>query len=239
VIDVPSSPGADEPDEPDEVGESTGLSLWWAPLDLPAPALRRLTACLSTEERARAAGYHRRLDGDRFAAARGWLRRLLGSQSDCPPDEVRMITGEHGKPALVGADLRFNAARSGGKALYATSPTTEVGVDIEEIRATVDVDGMAATFFSPAERAVLASLPTAPRRAAAFRCWTRKEAYVKGTATGLTVPVDTLEVGVGGVAKVSDWAVHQVDVAPGFVAAVAAHRYAGTAPIVHEIVLRF
>jgi 4'-phosphopantetheinyl transferase len=140
---------------------------------------------------------------------------------------------------LVEADLRFNASRSGGRALYVTSPTMEVGVDIESIRSTVDVEGLATTFFSPAEQAALASLPAAPRLTAVFRCWTRKEAYVKGMAAGLTVPVNTIEVGVGGAAKVSDWAVHQVDVGPGFAAAVAAHRYDGTAPIVHEMAERF
>jgi 4'-phosphopantetheinyl transferase len=156
----------------------------------------------------------------------------------CPPDDVQMITGEHGKPMLMDGDLRFNASRSGGRALYATSRTTEVGVDIEEIRSTVDVEGMAAMFFSPAERAALASLPPAARPAASFQCWTRKEAYVKGTATGLTVPINTIDVGVVGATKVSGWAVHQVDVAPGFAAAVAAQRYDGTVPIVQEIAER-
>ncbi|HEY5252034.1 MAG TPA: hypothetical protein VIJ09_10245, partial [Acidimicrobiales bacterium] len=71
------------------------------------------------------------------------------------------------------------------------------------------------------------------------QCWTRKEAYVKAVATGLTVPIDTIEVGVEGVTTVSDWAVHQVDVAPGFAAAFAAHRYEGPSPNVQEIVQRF
>ena len=38
---------------------------------------------------------------------------------------------------------------------------TEVGVDIEKIRPTVDIEGIAARFFSPAERQALASLPAA------------------------------------------------------------------------------
>ena len=225
--------------ESEETGEGHPLSLWWAPLDLPVETFRRLTACLSEEERHRAAQYRNPVNADSFSAARGWLRHLLGHQLECPPNEVRMITGEHGKPRLVDADLRFNASRSGGTALYVTSPTMEVGVDIEAIRSTVDIEGLTTKFFTPAERAALASLPPAPRLTAAFRCWTRKEAYVKGTAAGLIVPINTIGVGVGGEAKVSDWAVHQVDVAPGFAAAVAAHRYDGTVPIVQEIAERF
>lgn len=227
--------------ESEETGEGHPLSLWWAPLDLPVETFRRLTACLSEEERHRAAQYRNPVNADSFSAARGWLRHLLGHQLECPPNEVRMITGEHGKPRLVDADLRFNASRSSTTALYVTSPTREVGVDIEAIRSTVDVDleAMAAKFFSAAERAALASLVPGPRLTAAFQCWTRKEAYVKAVATGLTVPIDTIEVGVEGVTTVSDWAVHQVDVAPGFAAAFAAHRYEGPSPNVQEIVQRF
>ncbi len=99
----------------------------------------------------------------------------------------------------------------------------EVGVDIETIRATADIDGMAARFMSPAEQRALASLPPWQRLAAFFECWTRKEAYVKGIGTGLSFPLRDVDVWDGGrrPATVSGWSVHQVDVAPGFAAAVA------------------
>jgi 4'-phosphopantetheinyl transferase len=99
----------------------------------------------------------------------------------------------------------------------------DVGVDVEAIRATADIDGIAARFFSPAEQRALASLPPAQRVAASFQCWTRKEAYVKGIGAGLTVPLRTVEVWAGGRQRVavSGWSVHQVDMAPGFAAAVA------------------
>jgi 4'-phosphopantetheinyl transferase len=99
----------------------------------------------------------------------------------------------------------------------------DVGVDVEAIRATADVDGIAARFFSPGEQRALASLPPAQRVAASFQCWTRKEAYVKGIGAGLSFPLGTVDVWVGGRQRaiVSGWSVHQVDVAPGFAAAVA------------------
>jgi 4'-phosphopantetheinyl transferase len=199
------------------------VELWWAPLDVSAPALRGLTACLSCEERQRADRFHSSLDGGRFLAARGWLRRLLASQLLCAPGEVRIVSGEDGKPRLPDSDLCFSAARSAGIAVYATSWRMDVGVDVEAIRATADVDGIAARFFSPAEQRALASLPPAQRMAASFQCWTRKEAYVKGTGAGLSFPLRTVDVWVGGRqrAVVSGWSVHQVDLAPGFAAAVA------------------
>ena len=99
----------------------------------------------------------------------------------------------------------------------------EVGVDVEAIRATADVDGIAARFFSRAEQRALASLPRAQRLAASFHCWTRKEAYVKGIGTGLSFPLRNVDVWDGSrrPATVSGWSVHQVDVSPEFAAAVA------------------
>jgi 4'-phosphopantetheinyl transferase len=214
------------------------LALWWAPVDVPASTLQSLAGCLSSAEQRRGEGYNRPLDRDRFLAARGWLRRLLASLLLCHPGAVEMVTAANGKPELVDSDVRFNASRSGGIALYATSRVTEVGVDIEKIRPTADVEGIAARFFSPAERRALASLPAASRREATFHCWTRKEAYVKGLATGLTVPISNIDVGVDSSrpVTVAGWRVHQVDVSPGFAAAVAAERYDGTAPNVQRIV---
>jgi 4'-phosphopantetheinyl transferase len=207
----------------DEAQAGAGLSLWWAPLDISATALRGVSSCLSPEERQRADLFRRSLDRARFLAARGWLRRLLASQLLCAPGEVRIDTGDGGKPMLACSDLRFSAARSAGVALYATSWRMDVGVDVEAIRATANIDGIAARFFSPAEQRALASLPPAQRLAASFQCWTRKEAYVKGIGAGLAFPLRTVDVWAGGRERVtvSGWSVHQVDMAPGFAAAVA------------------
>jgi 4'-phosphopantetheinyl transferase len=207
----------------DESQAGARLSLWWAPLDISASALRGLAACLSSEERQRADRFRRALDRGRFLAARGWLRHLLASQLGCARDEITIVTGDSGKPRVACSDLSFSAARTASIALYATSWWMEVGVDIEAIRATADVDGIPARFMSPAEQRALASLPAAQRLAAFFQCWTRKEAYVKGIGTGLSFPLRDVDVWDGGrqPATVSGWSVHQVDVAPGLVAAVA------------------
>jgi 4'-phosphopantetheinyl transferase len=185
--------------------------------------LRGLAVHLSPEERQRADRYHRPLDRGRFVEARGWLRRLLAHQLRCAPSEVPIVTDDLGKPGIAGSDLRFSAARSTGIALYATSWTMDVGVDIESIQATADVDGIAARFFTRAEQRALASLPPAQRRDASFRCWTRKEAYGKGIGTGLDFPLGSIDVWPddGRSAKVSGWSVHQVAVPAGLAAAVA------------------
>ena len=202
---------------------SDRLSLWWAPLDVSDSALRVFATCLSSEERRHADQFARPLDRGRFVAARGWLRHLVGALLDCAPGDVEIVTGDRGKPRVAGSDFEFSASRTAAVALYATSRKMEVGVDVEAIRSTINIDGIAARFMSPAEQRALASLSQGQRLKALLQCWTRKEAYVKGIGTGLSCAVRDVDVWYGGrqPATVSGWTVHQVDLAPGLAAAVA------------------
>ena len=135
------------------------MALWWAPLDVSPHVVRRMASCLSADERQRADRLHRPADRRRFVAARGWMRVLLAHQLGCGPGAVRIVAGEHGKPQLAGSELRFNAARSANVAVYATSWTSEVGVDVEAIRPGAGLDGVARRFFTQAEQRALACLP--------------------------------------------------------------------------------
>jgi 4'-phosphopantetheinyl transferase len=200
------------------------FSLWWASLDVSREVQHGLAACLAPAERRRAEGLARPRDRDRFVAARGWLRRVLARELRCAPEAVPIAAGAHGRPVVAGCALRFSASRSAGAALFATSWTTEVGVDVEAVRPDADVAGLAARFFSDAERRALAGLPARDRTAASFQCWTRKEAYGKALGVGLGYPLGTVDVWSGGPdpSTVDGWSVLQVAAPAGFAAAVAA-----------------
>jgi 4'-phosphopantetheinyl transferase len=203
--------------------DSGPISLWWAELEVSAPALEQAAGCLSAGERARADQYLQAEDRAQFVAARAQLRRILGIQVALAPEELIIEADDGGKPQLVGSALRFNVSRRAGMVLIATSWEMEVGVDVEPIRADVDVEGIARRFFSAAEQRALGTLGPEARRAASFQCWTRKEAYLKGLGTGLRVPPESVEVwSLGGApATVGAWTVHPVEMAPGFAAAIA------------------
>lgn len=206
------------------------VALWVASLDVPADTLASFERSLSGAERARADTL--RGPGLRrcYVADHGWRRRLLGRLIGCAPAEIEYTSDEHGKPRLKDAALRFNASHTADIALYVTSETAEVGVDVEQIRADVDLAAMARRFFSPAESAALAATAPEQRGAAVFACWTRKEAYAKAAGTGFVFPLSDLDVWAGDDRPVrwGEIEVHGVEVAPGMAAAVAVQAACGT-----------
>jgi 4'-phosphopantetheinyl transferase len=108
-----------------------------------------------------------------------------------------------------------------------------VGIDIERIRFDLPVAEIAERFFSKREDAILRSLPTDVQHQAFFRCWTRKEAYIKARGEGLSLPLDQFDLSsalgepdtVLGTqrdpSETSRWSLQDLSPAPGYVAALA------------------
>lgn len=213
----------------------TAVHLWCASLDLPELAQQSLAALLSAEERSRARTFRFERDRQRWIARRGLLRRLLGRYLGVDPAELRFVYGPRGKPALAApAVLAFNLSHSGGLALYAVSAASSIrlGVDVELIRSDLAHLPLAKRYFSPAEQAALQALPKSQQLAAFFRCWTRKEAFVKALGEGLSVPLDSFDVSLSaGEAQLLAWrhpaaaetvcTLFDLEPAPGFAAALA------------------
>jgi 4'-phosphopantetheinyl transferase len=162
-------------------------------LDLDA-AGDEATDILSEDERARAARFHFERDRRRFIAGRAALRRILAAYLDRAPAALVFVLGPHGKPALENPGLEFNLSHSGGCGLIAITRGRRVGVDVEGIRTDFACEEIARRFFAPAEVEALAASAPHEYAAAFFRCWTRKEAYVKARGDGLTLALDRFEV---------------------------------------------
>jgi 4'-phosphopantetheinyl transferase len=159
--------------------------------DSPEAAMELLDA----GERARAARFVFDRDRRRFVNAHAWVRAAIGRCLGRDPAVLRFATGPRGKPHLAGEaiDLRFNLSHAGERALIALTLARDVGVDIEEER-PVEVSELASRFFSPAESRTLQLLGASERLPAFFRCWTRKEAFIKALGDGLSFPLDGFDV---------------------------------------------
>ncbi|MFD9790927.1 4'-phosphopantetheinyl transferase family protein [Streptomyces sp. NPDC059070] len=159
----------------------------------PAPHDPADQHLLDDAERARAAEYARAEDQEAYVASHAALRRLLGAYLGVPAAAVSLTRapcptcgGPHGRPTVTGAPLHYSLSRSAGLTLLAFA-STEVGADVEE-RAPATTAETVGTTLHPREHQELAALPRHSRPTAFTRCWTRKEAYLKATGTGLSEP---------------------------------------------------
>ena len=208
----------------------------------------RLEAVLSDDERRRAARFRCGADGERFVVVRARLRLLLSGYGAGPAAALRFGSGAEGKPMVLSQpDLRFNVSHSGDRALVAVAWRREVGVDVERLRDDLRFDDVARRFFSRAENAALAQWHGGERLTAFYRCWCRKEAYVKARGDGLMLPLDSFDVAVGRAGAetaslllatrpyagdATGWDLRDVDVGDGYVAALAVEgRIAGVSSI--------
>lgn len=134
---------------------------------------------------------------NRSIIARATLRHLLGMRLGIDPREVLFDYGEYGKPSLAHIykeHISFNLAHSADLGVIAIGNGIPIGIDLEEIKEGIDHDLLVEGLFSSRELAVFRRLPIDQRRAAFYRAWTIKEAFVKATGEGLLRPLSTLEV---------------------------------------------
>lgn len=124
---------------------------------------------------------------DRKASAKAHLRRILALYVGTGPADVRFAYGERGKPRLADHDEpQFNLSDSESKGIAAVTWGVRIGADLEFAREGRSFTGIADRFFAQSESAALRALPAEDRRAAFYRAWTRKEAYLKAWGTGLS-----------------------------------------------------
>jgi 4'-phosphopantetheinyl transferase len=172
---------------------------------------------------------------------------LLGRYLRCRARDVAFTFRSNGKPGLQGESrLQFNMSHSDSLAVYAFTTDCEIGIDTEKVREIADANEIAARYFCRAEALELFSIADQEaRQEAFFRCWTRKEAYIKAVGDGLYMPLDRFQVTLSthDHARVvhisndekaaSEWTLQHIEPAPGYTGAVA-FRAGGRAMLVRE-----
>jgi 4'-phosphopantetheinyl transferase len=217
------------PDLPPDV-----VHIWTRSLQVSAPLEQACYDLLSSEERERAARYRAGRPRSDFILTRGTLRFMVARYLGATPLAVSFLYSKHGKPLIQGPhDLRFNVSHTNGLALLAFVRTREIGVDVEMIRAAPDLRKLAKRFFSVRERDALENLSEEELPAAFFRCWTRKEAYIKARGEGLSLPLHEFDVSVApgesrallatrpDASEASRWSLRDLPTSPGYAAALA------------------
>ena len=209
--------------------EADEVHVWRIGLEQPDVLLDRFRAILEPDELERASRFHFEKLRRHFVVSRGFLRYMLGRYVRRKPAELRFSYNEYGKPSLAG--LRFNLSHSYEMAILAVTRDAAVGVDVEHIRADFASADIATRFFSRREVETFSSLPKEEQVAAFFRCWTRKEAYIKAIGKGLSQPLDRFDVSLAphepaALLRADEedkvkWSMSDIDVGAGYAAALA------------------
>lgn len=216
---------------------SSDVHVWRANLDQSAVRVHQLAETLSADELVRAERFYFEQDRKHFIVGRGLLREILSCYLGINAKELQFCYGSRGKPALLetfgDSKLCFNLSHSQGLALYAVTCDRFIGIDVEYLRPIAEVEQIAASFFSGSENAVLRNLPLSQKQLAFFRCWTRKEAYIKAVGDGLAIPLNQFDVSLapgepakllsitGDRAAAHEWSLQELFPAPDYIAAIA------------------
>lgn len=213
------------------------VHVWHVNVKPLAGRVHQWVSLLSHAERSRAEAFIQQSDRERFIISHGILRTLLGRYLNIAPADLQFSVIARKKPCLesIYADsgLQFNLSHSHEQVLLAFTYHRQVGVDIEYIRSLPDLEQIAARTFSPQENQELKKLKPEERIAAFYRCWTRKEAFVKALGEGLYYPLDRFSVSISSAAQnclleieghsteASRWTILGLDAASGYAAALA------------------
>jgi 4'-phosphopantetheinyl transferase len=169
----------------------------WA-WDLDRPPLDSDWSLLSEEETARARRFVYPRDRDRHVCAHAAMHTLLSGYTGIDAAKITVTTLAYGKPQIecdAGAQpIHFNLTHSASLAALAVSRDYELGVDLEHVQ-PIDPE-IANDHFSPSEMLTLNRLPPALWLAGFYRCWTSKEALLKGEGMGLNLPLNGFDVEV-------------------------------------------
>ena len=188
-------------------------------------------SALDPAERQRSRLMHRDDARLRFTAGRWLVRYVLARRLGCTETEVVLTIAEHGRPALAGGGIDFNLSHAGSLVVLALS-ASRVGIDVEATKRANDWRAIARRFFSTVEVAAIEAYPeAAEQRAAFFRVWVRKEAFVKALGAGIATGLGRFDVSAGPDPALTgaridgidpaEWSIRDFAPGPGYAGAVA------------------
>jgi 4'-phosphopantetheinyl transferase len=213
------------------------IHVWLVSAEIPDEKLKQLEKILPENEINRIGRFRFFEDRARFTAGRAALRIFLGGYAGVDPASIRIIPSSGGKPIVApdtpASSFEFSVSHSGGKILIAFSKGIPVGVDVERIRADVDVEGIVDRYFAPEEVVDFLALPQNARVESFFAAWTRKEAFLKAEGVGLARPPESFRVSIKpndrprlirlpGEGRIGEWSILDLFPGPGYKAALAA-----------------
>lgn len=153
---------------------------------------------LSKDEITKSHAFRFKKDRNCYIVTRGVLKIILGFYLKKKPEQIVFSYNSYGKPRLFSNEynLNFNVSHSGDFAIIGFLKNYEIGVDIEKCKTNLDVYDIAQSYFSLKEIEALNKVSNEEKYSAFFRCWTRKEAFIKAQGSGLSFPLNKFTVSI-------------------------------------------
>lgn len=146
---------------------------------------------LTSSEKERALRFHFERDRHRWVRGRAWIRQELGRTLNQPAESVAIMAEPGGRLYLPGHPrFDFNLSHTGGWIALGICQEGRIGVDIETIDPAFPALEIAAEFFLPEERDWI-NQGGVERF---FHLWTAKEALMKASGRGMSLPPDKIFV---------------------------------------------
>jgi len=154
---------------------------------------------LSEEERIKADRFHFEKDQTRYIITHGILNQLIVNYLNIGLTDISFNKNEKLKPFIKGfPHLQFNLSYSLDYILIAfrfcnkkqlDCSNLQIGIDVEDISRSIDIALIIKDYFTFEEQEQILN-STSPANVF-FKLWTRKEALVKATGTGLISELKT------------------------------------------------
>lgn len=171
--------------------DSDVVHIWYFSQNQPQECVDALQASLIEEDYLRAKKFYTLDLQNRFIVRRAIVRQMLAWYTK--QDNISLVYGENGKPSIENSPICFNVSHSEDMVMLGIS-YHPIGLDIEAIKPISDLEQVATYHFSPCEQADLFDLDGIYLLESFYRCWTRKEAFIKLDGSGLAIPLDSFGV---------------------------------------------
>lgn len=186
------------------------LHIWRINLDNVNYQFKYPISLLSSEEIKRSKQFIFDRDCHCYQVTHSMKRLILANYLDCDPQCLHFKIESYGKPALANLQtplkIQFNISHSRDLILIAITVEDPIGIDIEYNDKKRSIESLGETIFSPSEKKFFLTLKSQREKEETFfRCWTRKEAFLKAIGIGLGQDLTNISVDLNKTVSSHDW----------------------------------
>jgi phosphopantetheinyl transferase len=229
--------------EPDEV------HIWSAYFPDNYKEMDSFISVLSEDEKKKAANFRFLKGQNQYIISRGVLRYLLGAYLRQRPRDIEILYGLWGKPQLLEElSLFFNVSHSKDYVIYALSSKYEIGIDLEYIDSSLDIDTIVCSIITSSQDLDYWRRANDEEKLSSFfKLWVCKEAFLKASGKGwldrkCNIPGPTIELQKGekeGDTKKYTLSPYVFEPMPGYVSALVIKDSEGICPSLNLEFMKF